>query len=75
MRCFYVRHRGECIDYGYNITEDNELQLGYFDPLNLKGTFVDTTRDQFVFDMMIASLIKGHYMGNKGYTLDFIPAY
>lgn len=60
-------------DYEFDISDKHDVFLGEFDALNLKGEFINTNVNQFVYDMFIITLLKGHYMGNKGYHLDFLP--
>jgi hypothetical protein len=47
--------------------DDGRLILGTFDAR--AGKFLDTTARAFVRDFVLAAVIKGHFMGNKGYTL------
>lgn len=61
-------------DLKYNVSDENDIYLGVFDTLNsLDGEFIDTDVNRFVHDMLTITLLKGHYMGNKGYRLDFLP--
>lgn len=61
------------VDYGFDISDKNDVYLGEFFVLNIDGEFINTDLNQFVEDMITISLLKGHYMGNKGYSLDFLP--
>lgn len=61
------------VDYGFEVSDMHDVYLGDFSVLNLDGEFINTDLDQFVEDMLTISLLKGHYMGNKGYSLDFLP--
>lgn len=61
-------------DLNFNISNENDVCLGVFDTTNtLDGEFINTNVNQFVHDMLTITLLKGHYMGNKGYRLDFLP--
>jgi hypothetical protein len=53
--------------------EDHRLVLGTFD--GQQGRFVDTTARAFIRDFALVSLLKGHYMGNKGYSLPGLPKF
>ncbi len=57
---------------GYDIDDkSNELYLGIYDVKN--NSFIDTTSVKLIHDLLTISILKGHYMGNKGYQLDAIP--
>ena len=56
---------------GLEINEEGRLILGTFDVRT--GNFVDTTAKAFLRDFTLASLLKGHFMGNKGYELPRLP--
>lgn len=58
---------------GYDITDNNELILGIFDPS--KGRLVNTSKEVFLNDFIVVSLLKGHFQGNKGYQLEIMPTY
>jgi len=49
------------------------LALGTFDAD--KGDFLDTTARAFLRDFTLTSLVKGHFMGNKGYELPKLPKF
>jgi hypothetical protein len=53
--------------------EDHRLVLGTFD--SQQGRFIDTTARAFLRDFALVSLLKGHYMGNKGYSLPGLPKF
>lgn len=55
------------------VSDNNEITLGIFNPK--KGVFIDTTPSKFLQDFLIISILKGHFMGNKGYNLEIIPNY
>jgi hypothetical protein len=57
---------------GLQVDQQRQLILGTFD--TRAGQFLDTTPQAFVRDFALASLIKGHFMGNKGYRLPGLPA-
>ena len=56
---------------GMDVDGNNRLILGQFDALT--GEFVDTSPREFLRLFLTAALIKGHYMGNKGYALAGLP--
>ncbi len=58
---------------GLEVTDNNDLILGIFDPISKK--FINTSPDKFLNDFIAVSLIKGHFQGNKGYELDILPSY
>jgi hypothetical protein len=58
---------------GYDITESYDLILGIFDPVEKK--LVNTSIDKFLNDFIVASILKGHFQGNKGYQLEILPSY
>jgi len=49
------------------------LVLGTFDAD--AGRFLDTTTRAFLRDFTLTSLLKGHFMGNKGYQLPGLPRF
>lgn len=56
---------------GYDIDDkSNELYLGMYDVKN--NSFIDTTAEKLIHDVLTISILKGHYMNNKGYQLDAI---
>lgn len=73
------RKQEAAIDYlanqGFKITDKNEVDLGTFNPhaQNIDQAFIGTSAEQFLKDYIFVNLVKGHFMGNKGYTLDFLP--
>lgn len=58
---------------GLEVTENNDLIMGIFDPNEEK--FVNTSPESFLNNFMAVSILKGHFQGNKGYDLDIIPNY
>lgn len=58
---------------GFDITENNDLILGIFDPIDKK--FVNTSAENFLNNFLVASILKGHFQGNKEYSLDILPDY
>lgn len=73
------RKQEAALDYlanqGFKITDKNEVEFGTFDPHapDIYQAFIGTSVEQFVKDYIFVILVKGHYMGNKGYSLDFLP--
>lgn len=55
---------------GFTITDTNKIILGYYDIRN--KSFLDTSATQFIKDFVKISIIKGHFMANKGYSLPFL---
>lgn len=58
---------------GYDVTENNDLILGIFDPTKKK--LVNTSPQEFLNDFIVVSLLKGHFQGNKGYQLEILPSF
>jgi hypothetical protein len=62
---------------GLAVDSSNNVHLGAFD--SKRGRFLDAAgREQdaqgFLDDFLIVCLIKGHFMENKGYQLNWLPA-
>jgi len=53
------------------VDPSGHLTLGTFDAQ--AGCFLDTTPKAFIRDFALAALVKGHFMGNKGYRLPGLP--
>ncbi|MCL2773745.1 MAG: HNH endonuclease [Oscillospiraceae bacterium] len=58
---------------GLEVTENNDLILGIFNPIDEK--FVNTSAEDFLYNFITVSILKGHFQGNKGYSLDMLPSY
>ncbi|GAB2961779.1 hypothetical protein GCM10027048_32590 [Hymenobacter coalescens] len=58
---------------GYDVTENNDLLLGIYDPVRKK--LVNTTAQDLLNDFLVVSVLKGHYQGNKGYQLEILPSF
>jgi hypothetical protein len=56
---------------GLEVDSNKRLTLGTFD--TRAGRFIDTTPQAFLRDFALAALVKGHFMGNKGYRLPGLP--
>ncbi len=56
---------------GFEITENNDIILGIFDPQSEE--LVNTSPEKFLNDFIVVSIIKGHFQGNKGYQLEILP--
>lgn len=52
---------------GLSVTDERDLVLGSLDVR--KGQFIGTTAAEFIRNFVVAAVIKGHYMDNKGYSL------
>lgn len=52
----------------FDIDENNVIDLGDFDPET--ATFQRTTAERFLKDFLTVALLKGHFMGNKRYSLE-----
>lgn len=61
------------VDHGFEVSNNSDVYLGSFSTLSSPGEFIDTNLQQFIEDIITVSLLKGHYMGNKGYSFDFLP--
>ena len=55
---------------GFEIDDNNRLILGTFN--SISGQFVDTSPRVFLRSFLTAALVKGHFMGNKGYSIPFL---
>lgn len=58
---------------GYDVTENNDLLLGIYDPA--RKELVNTTTQDLLNDFLVVSVLKGHYQGNKGYQLEILPSF
>jgi hypothetical protein len=58
---------------GYDVTENNDLLLGIYNPT--RKQLVNTTPQGLLNDFLVVSLLKGHYQGNKGYQLEILPSF
>jgi hypothetical protein len=58
---------------GLEVTDNNDLILGIFDPS--RNELVNTSTDKFLNDFILVSIIKGHFQGNKGYQLEILPSF
>ena len=58
---------------GFEVTDNNDLIFGIFDTKS--GKLLNTTAEKFLNDFIAISVIKGHFMSNKGYELEIIPSY
>lgn len=55
------------------VTENNDLILWIF---NIgEGEFLNTSVEKFIEDFIIITLLKWHFMWNKGYELEILPSY
>lgn len=57
----------------FEITENNDVILGIFDPTQNK--LLNTTIEKFINDFIVIAILKGHFQGNKGYDLELLPNY
>ncbi|WP_273854030.1 HNH endonuclease [Guptibacillus spartinae] len=58
---------------GFEISESYDLLLGVYDTRS--KSFLNTTPEKFVKDFLMITILKGHFMGNKGYELEILPSY
>lgn len=58
---------------GFEITDNNDLIFGIFDTKSKK--LLNTTPEKFLNDFIAISILKGHYMTNKGYELEILPSF
>lgn len=56
---------------GLEITDNNDLILGIFDPI--ENRLVNTSVEKFLNDFIVVAILKGHFQGNKGYQLEILP--
>jgi len=57
----------------FEVTDNNDLILGIYDPL--KNQLVNTSVEKFLNDFILVSILKGHFQGNKGYQLEILPSF
>lgn len=57
----------------YDISDNNDIILGIYDPIKQK--LVNTTAKKFLNDFIVISILKGHFQGNKGYQLEILPSF
>lgn len=57
---------------GLDVSDTRHVVFGTFD--GRRGTFMDTTPAAFIKDFTTTAILKGHYMGNKGYSLGLAQA-
>jgi len=57
----------------FDLTDNNDIIFGVFD-LN-KKVFLNTTSAKFLQDFLIVSILKGHFMANKGYEIELLPSF
>lgn len=58
---------------GLDVTDNNDLILGIFDPTTV--SLANTSAEKFLNDFIAVSLLKGHFQGNKGYELEILPSF
>ena len=56
---------------GVEVSENNDIILGIFDPKH--ATLLNTTPSRLLNDFLMIALLKGHFMSNKGFDLDILP--
>lgn len=57
----------------FDLTDNNDIVFGIFD-LNQKA-FLNTTSEKFLQDFLVVSILKGHFMANKGYEIELLPTF
>ena len=57
----------------YDISDNNDIILGIYNPIKQK--LENTTTTKFLNDFIIVSILKGHFQGNKGYQLEILPSF
>lgn len=58
---------------GFEVTDNNDLIFGIFDTRSKK--LLNTTPEKFINDFISISILKGHFMTNKGYELEILPSF
>lgn len=58
---------------GYDITDNNDILFGIYD-LNTKQ-FLNTSAEKFLNDFLVVTILKGHFMANKGYEIELFPSF
>lgn len=57
----------------FDLTDNNDILFGIF---NLKTKkFLNTTAEKFLQDFLVVSILKGHFMANKGYEIELLPSF
>lgn len=54
----------------FNIITKDVVFFGLYD--TIRNNYIKTTKDKFLHDLIKLAIIKGHFMGNKGYKLNCI---
>lgn len=58
---------------GYDITDNNDIVFGIYD-LNTKQ-FLNTSSEKFINDFLVVTILKGHFMANKGYEIELFSSF
>lgn len=60
----------------FDITDNNDIILGIFDPTNKQlVNRGNTSVEKFLNDFIVVAILKGHFQGNKGYQLEILPTF
>jgi hypothetical protein len=58
---------------GIDITDNNDVVFGIYD-LN-SSQFLNTSAEKFIHDFLVVTILKGHFMANKGYEIEIFPSF
>lgn len=58
---------------GLDVTDNNDIIFGIYDLASNK--LLNTTFDKMLNDFLSVSILKGHFMGNKGYSIELLPSF
>jgi hypothetical protein len=57
----------------FDLTDNNDILFGIFD-LKAKK-FLNTSSEKFLQDFLAVTILKGHFMSNKGYEIELLPSF
>jgi len=58
---------------GFTVTDNMEVELGTFSAK--RRTFLDTTPEGFLLNVLRVAVLKGHFQGNKGFQFACMPRF
>lgn len=56
-----------------DVTDENDVIFGIYDLKS--GNLLNTTFDRLLNDFLVVSILKGHFMANKGYEIELFPSF
>jgi hypothetical protein len=57
----------------FDITDNNDIIFGIYDLGSKK--FLTTSPEKFISDFLVVTILKGHFMANKGYEIELFPSF